>query len=59
VKHITELDALTLMHEWSRLKKENAHLYDYNRQVNRGWRGFVLRRTGLWFLDQFSDEKLR
>ncbi|GKI31825.1 hypothetical protein NUBL22002_51610 [Klebsiella variicola] len=39
VKHITELDALTLMHEWSRLKKENAHLYDYNRQVNRGWRG--------------------
>lgn len=21
VKHITELDALTLMHEWSRLKK--------------------------------------
>ncbi|WP_343540149.1 hypothetical protein [Klebsiella michiganensis] len=26
VKHITELDALTLMHEWSKLKKENAHL---------------------------------
>jgi hypothetical protein len=22
VKHITELDALTLMHEWSKLKKE-------------------------------------
>ncbi|EQB2495530.1 hypothetical protein [uncultured Citrobacter sp.] len=32
VKHITGLDALTLMHEWSRLKKENAHLYDYNRK---------------------------
>lgn len=27
VKHITELDALTLMHEWSKLKKENADLY--------------------------------
>ncbi|HHZ7104672.1 TPA: hypothetical protein ACWLWV_005199 [Klebsiella pneumoniae] len=39
VKHITELDALTLMHEWSKLTKENADLYDYNRQVNRGWRG--------------------
>jgi hypothetical protein len=36
MKHITELDALTLMHEWSKLKKENADLYDYNRQVNRG-----------------------
>ena len=35
VKHITELDALTLMHEWSKLTKENADLYDYNRQVNR------------------------
>jgi hypothetical protein len=43
VKHITELDALTLMHEWSKLKKENADLYDYNRQVNRDWRGFILR----------------
>jgi hypothetical protein len=38
VKHITELDALTLMHEWSKLTKENADLYDYNRQVNRGAR---------------------
>lgn len=36
VKHITELDALTLMHEWSKLKKENADLYDYNGQVNGG-----------------------
>ena len=46
VKHITELDAPTLMHEWPRLKKENADLYDYNRQVNRGWRGFILRLMG-------------
>lgn len=36
VKHITDLDAPTLMHEWSKLKKENADLYNYNRQVNRG-----------------------
>lgn len=47
VKHITELDALTLMHEWSKLKKENADLYDYNGQVNRGWRGFILRMMGI------------
>ncbi len=47
VKHITELDAITLMHEWSKLKKENADLYDYNRQVNRGWRGFILRLMGI------------
>jgi hypothetical protein len=39
------------MHEWSRLKKENAHLYDYNRQVNRGWRGFVLRLMGIHLPD--------
>lgn len=51
MKHITELDALTLMHEWSRLKKENAHLYAYNRQVNRGWRGFVLRLMGIHLPD--------
>lgn len=47
VKHITDLDALTLMHEWSKLKKENADLYGYNRQVNRGWRGFILRLMGI------------
>ena len=47
VKHIAELDALTLMHEWSKLKKENADLYDYNGQVNRGWRGFILRLMGI------------
>ncbi|ESN53153.1 MULTISPECIES: hypothetical protein [Enterobacter cloacae complex] len=51
VKHITELDAPTLMHEWSRLKKENADLYDYNRQVNRGWHGFILRLMGIHLPD--------
>ncbi|MER1592613.1 hypothetical protein [Enterobacter hormaechei] len=51
VKHITELDAPTLMHEWSRLKKENADLYDYNRQVNRGWCSFILRLMGIHLPD--------
>lgn len=32
-------------------EKENAHLYDYNRQVNRGWRGFVLRLMGIHLPD--------
>ncbi|MEG9577208.1 hypothetical protein [Klebsiella pneumoniae] len=52
VKHITELDALTLMHEWSKLKKENSDLYDYNRQVNRGWRGFILHLMGIHLPDK-------
>lgn len=37
VRHITELDALTLMHEWSKLKKENADLItmsDYYEEVD-------------------------
>jgi hypothetical protein len=32
-------------------EKRNAHLYDYNRQVNRGWRGFVLRLMGIHLPD--------
>ncbi|KAA8833894.1 hypothetical protein CLQ43_27400 (plasmid) [Klebsiella pneumoniae] len=43
--------SLTLMHEWSKLKKENADLYDYNGQVNRGWRGFILRMMGIHLPD--------
>jgi hypothetical protein len=31
--------------------KENADLYDYNRQVNRGWRGFILRMMGIHLPD--------
>lgn len=42
-KHITELDAITLSNEWSKLKNENADLYRYNHQVSQGWRGLVLR----------------
>ncbi|EIW9027190.1 hypothetical protein WCU47_26125 (plasmid) [Klebsiella quasipneumoniae] len=52
VKHITDLDVLTLMHELSKLKKENTALYDYNRQVNRGWRGFILRLMGIHLPDK-------
>lgn len=45
VKHITELDASTL-------KAENAALYSYNRQVNQGWRGFILRLMGITLPDK-------
>lgn len=41
VKHITELDASTLTHEWSKLKTENDDLYGFNRRVNQSWRGFI------------------
>lgn len=52
VKHITELDASTLTHEWSKLKTENDDLYDYNRRVNQSWRGFILRLIGVHLLDK-------
>lgn len=47
VKHITELDSLTLSHEWAKLKNENSSLYSYNDQVNQGWRRFVLKLIGI------------
>lgn len=47
IKHITELDAITLSNEWSKMKNENADLYRYNHQVSQGWRGFVLRLIGV------------
>lgn len=52
VKHITELDALTLSKEWEKLKNENAALYSYNREVNQGWRGFILRLVGVNLADK-------
>lgn len=52
VKHITELDAMTLTSEWLKLKTENADLYAYHRKVNRGWRGFVLRLIGVHLPDK-------
>ncbi len=55
VKHITDLDAPALIHEWSKLKKENTDLYNYNRQVNRGWRGFILRLMGIHLPDRMRS----
>ncbi|MCI1029618.1 hypothetical protein [Pantoea dispersa] len=52
VRHITELDATTLSIEWSKLKTENADLYIYNRKVNQGWRGFILRLIGVHLPDK-------
>lgn len=47
VKHITELDELTLCNEWSKLKNESKELYEINRIANSGWRGFILRLIGV------------
>lgn len=52
IKHVTELDPVTLSNEWSKLKNENADLYSYNRQVNKGWRGFILRLLGIHLPDK-------
>lgn len=52
VKHITELDALTLCNEWSKLKKENSDLYEYHRKINSGWRGVILRLLGIHLPDK-------
>lgn len=46
VKHITELDDITLCLEWTKLREENNRLYEINNQANRGWRGFILRLIG-------------
>lgn len=51
-KHITDLSPVELCNEWSKLKNENADLYSYNRQVNRGWRGFILRLIGVNLADK-------
>ncbi|EKC4415757.1 hypothetical protein OP037_004294 [Salmonella enterica] len=51
MKRITELDAITLSNEWSKLKNENAALYSYNRQVTQGYRGFILRLMGIHLPD--------
>ncbi len=37
VKHITELDDITLCLEWTKLREENNRLYEINNQANRGW----------------------
>jgi hypothetical protein len=47
VKHIHELDAVTLTHEWTKLKNENRELYRCIDEANSGWRGFILRLIGV------------
>ena len=47
VKHITELDDITLCLEWTKLREENNRLYEINNKANRGWRGFILRLIGV------------
>lgn len=47
VKHITELDYITLCLEWTKLREENNRLYEINNKANRGWRGFILRLIGV------------
>ncbi len=61
VKHITELDDITLCLEWTKLREENNRLYEINNQANRGWRGFIrkrLVRTVLIFTES-SDQLSR
>lgn len=36
VKHITELDYITLCLEWTKLREENNRLYEINNKANRG-----------------------
>lgn len=47
VKHITELDPVTLSLEWAKLKNENNELYRSIKEANSGWRGFILRLIGV------------
>lgn len=44
VKHITELDDITLCLEWTKLREEN-----------RGWRGFILRLIGVNLPDKRTE----
>lgn len=47
VKHITDLDDITLCAEWAKLIKERNELYKINQQANKGWRGLVLHLIGV------------
>lgn len=51
VKHITELDPVTLCLEWTKLKNENKELYRCIDEANSGWRGFILRMIGVHLPD--------
>ncbi|MBB1585153.1 hypothetical protein [Serratia sp. OS31] len=47
VKHITDLDDITLCSEWEKVIKERNELYKINKLANKGWRGLVLRMMGV------------
>jgi hypothetical protein len=47
IKHIHDLDPVTLSQEWTKLRKEVNSLYDYNRKVSKGWRGVILSLIGV------------
>ncbi len=55
VKHITELDDITLCLEWTKLREENNRLYEINNRANRGWRGFILRLIGVNLPDKRTE----
>ncbi len=56
VKHITELDDITLCLEWTKLREENNRLYEINNPgANRGWRGFILRLIGVNLPDKRTE----
>ncbi|EFW4512415.1 TPA: hypothetical protein JLM68_004253 [Escherichia coli] len=47
LKHITDLDEVTLCNEWAKMRREINNLYAVNKSANSGWRGFVLRLLGI------------
>ncbi len=47
IKHISDLDPVTLSMEWTKLKNENNELYRCIREANSGWRGVILRLIGV------------
>lgn len=47
IKHISDLDPVTLSMEWTKLKNENNELYRCIREANSGWRGLILRLIGV------------
>ena len=48
VKHITELDYITLCLEWTKLREENNRLYEINNKANRGWVTGSFKPSGLF-----------
>lgn len=52
VKHLSELDILTLCSEWSKLKNEINERYQINQTANSGWRGLLLRLIGVYLPDK-------